>query len=68
MVALWGDLALPARVAPYALRDARLGYINGFASVLVSEELSEARWGGTWQNKLEAARRRAEDRPLMEDT
>jgi hypothetical protein len=71
MVALWGDLALPARVAPYALRDARLGYIHGFASVLVSEELSEARtahaaearWGGSWQSKLEAARRRAEDRP-----
>lgn len=76
MVELWGDLALPARVAPYALRDARLGYINGFTSVLVSEEFSEAltaraaeaRWGGTWQNKLEAARRRVEDRPLAENT
>ena len=66
MVGLWGVLDLPARVAPYALRDARLGYIEGYASVLVSEELfegemaraAEARWGGGWREKLEAARRR----------
>ncbi len=31
MVELWGALDLPARVAPYALRDARLGYIEGYA-------------------------------------
>ena len=69
MVGLWGDLDLPARVAPYALRDARLGYIEGYASVLVSEELfggemaraAEARWGGGWREKLEAARRRVGD-------
>ena len=67
MVGLWGDLDLPPRAAPYALRDARLGYIEGYASVLVSEELSkgetaraaEARWGGGWRDKLEATRRRA---------
>jgi hypothetical protein len=63
MVGLWGVLDLPVRVAPYALRDARLGYIEGYASVLVSEELfegemaraAEARWGGGWREKLEAA-------------
>jgi hypothetical protein len=69
MVELWGVLDLPARVAPYALRDARLGYIEGYTSVLVSGGLSEretvraaeARWGGGWREKLEAARRRAGD-------
>ncbi len=74
MVGLWGNLDLPARVAPYALRDARLGYIHGYASVLVSGELSEertaraaeARWGGEWREKLEAARRRV-DRPPADD-
>jgi hypothetical protein len=74
MVGLWGDLDLPARVAPYALRDARLGYIEGYASVLVSEELSEgetaraseARWGGGWREKLEAARLRAGGGPPTE--
>ena len=68
MVELWGVLDLPARVAPYALRDARLGYIEGYASVLVSGGLSEretfraaeARWGDGWREKLEAARRRAD--------
>ncbi len=71
MVGLWGDLDLPARVAPYALCDARLGYIAGYASVLVSEELSEAetaraaepRWGNGRREKLEAARRRAGGMP-----
>jgi hypothetical protein len=56
-------------VAPYALRDARLGYIEGYTSVLVSGGLSEretvraaeARWGGGWREKLEAALRRAGD-------
>ncbi len=69
MVELWGALDLPARVAPYALRDARLGYIEGYASVLVSGGLSEgetvraaeARWGSRWREKLEAARQRADD-------
>jgi len=68
MVGLWGDLDLPARIAPYALRDARLGYIEGYAGALVSGELSEgetaraaeARWGGGWRERLEAARRRAD--------
>lgn len=68
MVELWGDLDLPARVAPYALRDARLGYIEGYAGALVSGDLSygetvraaEARWGGGWRERLEAARRRAD--------
>ena len=70
MVELWGVLDLPARVAPYALRDARLGYIAGYVSVLVSGGLSEretiraaeARWGGGWREKLEAARQRVDDR------
>lgn len=70
MVELWGDLDLPARVAPYALRDARLGYIEGYAGALVSGNLSpgettraaEARWGGGWQQRLEAARQRANGR------
>lgn len=69
MVELWGTLDLPARVAPYALRDARLGYIEGYGNVLVSGELSkggtvraaEARWGGGWHEKLQAARLRADE-------
>jgi len=75
MVGLWGVLDLPARVAPYALRDARLGYIEGYASVLVSGELpegktaraAEARWGGGWQQKLHAARLKTEDAPPKDD-
>lgn len=75
MVSLWGVLDLPARVAPYALRDVRLGYIEGYASVLVSGELSEgkstraaeARWGGRWQEKLHAARLKTEDAPPTDD-
>ena len=74
MVGLWGDLDLPARVAPYALRDARLGYIEGYASALVSEELSEgetaraaeARWGARWREKLDAARLRTGGGPPTE--
>ncbi len=70
MVELWGDLDLPARVAPYALRDARLGYIEGYAGALVSGDLScgetvraaEARGGGGGRERLEAARQRAVDR------
>ncbi len=69
MVELWGALDLPARVAPYALRDARLGYIAGYSNALVSGELpegetaraAEARWGYGWPEKLRAARLRAEE-------
>jgi hypothetical protein len=68
MVEMWRGLDLPAWIAPYALRDARLGYLNGYESALVSGELSEertvraaaSRWGDGWRDKLEAARRRAE--------
>src|SRR5919205_437907 len=67
MVEMWRGLDLPAWIAPYALRDARLGYLNGYESALVSGELSEgrtvraaeSRWGDGWREKLEAARRRA---------
>ena len=67
MVALWEGLDLPAWVAPYALRDACLGYLAGYAGALVSGELpegraeraAEARWGAGWPEKLAAARRRA---------
>jgi hypothetical protein len=69
MVELWRGLDLPAWVAPYALRDARLGYLSGHEKALVSEGLSRdgaaraarARWGGRWEQKLEAARRRRFD-------
>lgn len=75
MVGLWGDLDLPARVAPYALRDARLGYIAGYSGVLISGELSEeetaraaeARWGVGWQGKLLAASLRAEEGPPADE-
>ena len=68
MVEMWRGLDLPAWIAPYALRDARLGYLNGYESALVSGKLSEgrtvraaeSRWGDGWREKLEAARRRAE--------
>jgi len=67
MVALWRGLDLPAWEAPYALRDARLGYLKGYESALVSGELSEgqtiraaeSRWGEGWQERLAAARDRA---------
>jgi hypothetical protein len=67
MVDLWHGLDLPAWEAPYALRDARLGYLKGYESALVSGELSErrivraaeARWGEGWQERLAAARARA---------
>ena len=68
MVEMWRGLDLPAWIAPYALRDARLGYLNGYERALVSGELSEertaraagSRWGDGWREKLEAARQRAE--------
>ena len=67
MVEMWRGLDLPAWVAPYALRDARLGYLNGYEEALVSGELPEksvegaarARWGEGWREKLERARERA---------
>ena len=40
MVALWEGLDLPAWVAPYALRDARLGYLGGYAETVTSGGLS----------------------------
>lgn len=67
MVEAWRGLVLPAHVAPYVLRDARLGYLAGYTRALVSgglreeraEEAAEARWGEGWRKKLAAARRRA---------
>ena len=67
MVAMWRGLDLPAWVAPYALRDARLGYLRGYEKALVSGDLSaaqteraaRARWGEGWREKLEGARERA---------
>ncbi len=69
MVELWRGLDLPAWVAPYALRDARLGYLSGYEKALVSEGLpwdgaaraARARWGVRWEQRLEAARRRRFD-------
>ena len=66
MVQMWRGLDLPAWVAPYALRDARLGYLAGYGEVLVSGELAEnavnaaarARWGEGWRERLAAARKR----------
>lgn len=66
MVEMWRGLDLPAWVAPYALRDARLGYLAGYDEALVSGEsagermraAAEARWGDGWRGKLAAARER----------
>ena len=66
MVEMWRGLDLPAWVAPYALRDARLGYLAGYGGGLVSGRLAEdraraaaeARWGDGWRKKLAAARER----------
>lgn len=68
MVEMWRGLDLPAWIAPYALRDARLGYLNGYERILVSGELpgerveraARKRWGEGWEEKLERARDRAE--------
>jgi hypothetical protein len=67
MVEMWRGLDLPAWVAPYALRDARLGYLNGYERALISGVLSEeqtaraaeARWGERWRERLASARERA---------
>ena len=66
MVETWRGLDLPAWVAPYALRDARLGYLAGYGEALVSGELAEerveaaaeARWGERWREKLAVTRER----------
>ena len=66
MVDLWHGLDLPAWEAPYALRDARLGYLKGYERALLSGELperriaraAESRWGEGWWEKLAAARAR----------
>ena len=66
MVEMWLGLDLPAWVAPYALRDARLGYLRGYEIAVVSGKLPEewveraarARWGEGWEEKLERARDR----------
>ena len=66
MVEMWRGLDLPAWVAPYALRDARLGYLAGYREALVSgglpegwvEDAARARWGDNWREKLAAARER----------
>lgn len=71
MVELWRGLDLPAWISPYALRDARLGYLNGYDRTLVSAEPSRdetiraarARWGKRWEQKLQAARQRSFDSP-----
>ena len=66
MVEMWRGLDLPAWVAPYALRDTRLGYLRGYEEALVAgglaehwvEEAARARWGDAWREKLRAARER----------
>ena len=71
MVELWRGLDLPAWISPYALRDARLGYLGGYERTLVSGNLSHddtasaarARWGERWRQKLEAAHRRTANTP-----
>jgi hypothetical protein len=67
MVEMWRGLDLPAWEAPYVLRDARLGYLNGYKRALISGEMSaqqiecaaESRWGERWQERLEAAHERS---------
>jgi hypothetical protein len=67
MVEIWRGLDLPAWEAPYVLRDARLGYLNGYESALTSGDMSEqqiknaaqGRWGERWRVRLRTARERA---------
>ena len=67
MVEMWRGLDLPAWEAPYVLRDARLGYLNGYEGALSSGEMSElqisnaaeSRWGERWRERLRAARERS---------
>jgi hypothetical protein len=67
MVEMWRGLDLPAWEAPYVLRDARLGYLNGYESALTSGDISErqisyaaeSRWGERWRERLRAACQRS---------
>ena len=67
MVGMWRGLDLPAWEAPYVLREARLGYLNGYERALISGEMSErqigkaakSRWGERWRERLKAARERS---------
>jgi hypothetical protein len=67
MVEIWRGLDLPAWEAPYVLRDARLGYLNGYEGALISGKMSEqqisraaeSRWGERWRERLRAARERS---------
>jgi len=67
MVEMWRGLDLPAWKAPYVLRDARRGYLNGYERALISGEMTEqqisyaaeSRWGQRWREKLRAARERS---------
>jgi hypothetical protein len=67
MVGMWRGLDLPAWEAPYVLRDARLGYLNGYESAMISGDMSEqqisyaaeSRWGERWRERLRAARERS---------
>jgi hypothetical protein len=67
MVEMWCGLDLPAWEAPYVLRAARLGYLNGYEGALISGEMSEqqignaaeSRWGQRWRERLRAARERS---------
>jgi len=67
MVEIWRGLDLPGWEAPYVLRDARLGYLNGYERALISGEMpeeqireaAESRWGERWRERLEAARERS---------
>ena len=43
MVEMWRGLDLPAWEAPYVLRAARLGYLNGYERALISGEMSETK-------------------------
>ena len=67
MVEMWRGLDLPAWEAPYVLRDARLGYLNGYGRALISDDMTEeqisraaeSRWGQKWRERLRAARERS---------
>jgi hypothetical protein len=67
MIRMWRGLDLPAWEAPYILRDARLGYLNGYERALISGDMSEqqishaaeSRWGERWRERLRAARERS---------
>ena len=72
MIGLWEGLDLPAHLAPYALREARLGYLKGYKARLLAGDLpatdrgespsleraARARWGESWRVRLEQSRSR----------